>query len=353
MAGRGPLNRGFVRSGHVGDSLETAWSIDLGPGPTTSPVVADGTVYIADEEALRFIPADGSDSTVITTESSVSGTPAVLDDGLIVPGYEEAESTGTVYKIDTANEIEWEADVLGGRPFSPTVQGTDIAIRTEAQTHLITQRDGTVKWSVDTAEYSDVAQHRAVDLAPVLTDDAVFVPSSDGIYCYERETGEERWHEQRGRSLASPTYADGVIYASLVEEGIVALDADSGTQQWTVEATGCLTSPAVDDDTVYATAGFDVLAIEADSGREQWRYDDEYGLRGDSYSDPICVGERLITGSIGRSVTVLSTATGEQQGTIDGDGTHHSHAVSDDVIYTTGTRTVTAIDTSSGILERL
>lgn len=203
-----------------------------------------------------------------------------------------------------------------------------MAVRTNAATVLVDRANAEVAWTRREPAYEPHSRFSFVDLSPALVDDCVVVPGQEGVRCRERADGSERWFYPGDRVTSSPAVDGGTVYAAVVGDGIVALDLATGEELWSVEESGCWTSPAVGTETIYATAGFDVLAIDRQTGDVQWRTDD-HGLHGDSYSNPILVGDTVVAGSIGRSVTVLSATDGKVRSYEKGKGTHVSPAIAD------------------------
>ena len=321
-------NRGNPNRGTIGRSFDRTWSFDLQSTPATSPVAADGTIYLADRDRLRGISLDEGESTGFNVDATVTGTP-VVDEELVVPTKEDAG--GRLLGINLSGSIEWTVDLPGGRPFSPSADEEGIVVRTLESANYVRRDDDTILWSRTTPTVERAGRFRAVDSSPALLDDLVVVPGPNGLRCRDRQTGDERWHDARGRVVGSPAVDGETVFASFVGTGIVALDVRSGEERWSVDATGCWTSPAVGTDAVYATAGFEVLALDRDDGDTLWRFE-EPGLRGDCYSNPVALDTAVVTGSIGRSLTVLDSDDGERLFSVDGDGTHRSPAVVEDML---------------------
>jgi len=338
--GHDERNRGAVGDGAAPRDLSETWSVDVGRGPWTSPVAAAGTVYVANRDRLRALALETGEVASGTFEAAVSGTPTVDDGGAFVPT--TSGDGGALARLGSDGEVEWRRSLPGGRPYAPAVDDDAVVVRTRTSTSLVDPASTEVAWTRAEPGYERRDRSRFVDLSPALAGDSVVVPGPDGLRCRDRATGEERWHDPRGLVASSPAIDGDTVYAAVVGEGIVALDLATGEELWSVDASGCWTSPAVGDGTVYATAGFAVLAVDRETGDVAWRFDDDHGLRGDSYSNPILAGDALVAGSIGRSATVLSASDGEVLGTVDGEGTHVSSAVAGEHLLVQDGRTLRA-----------
>lgn len=331
-------------NGRLETDLEETWSVDVGRGPWTSPVVADGVAYVGNRDGLRGLSVDEGERVGFGFDGPVSGTPVVDADGILVPVYRAESGTGALYALDASGAPDWETELPGGRPFSPTTAAGAVAIRTEGSTCLLSRRTGEVRWTESVPPYRRPNRNRFVDLSPAMADGRVFVPGTDGLRCLERDGGYPLWHRETARVGASPAVADGTLYCAVGADGVEALSTDSGRVRWTVAASGCWTSPAVGDDRLYVTADFDLLAIDRMEGDVRWRLEEyaEHGLRGDSYTDPVLVGDAVVSGSIGRTISVVPATGGRPSARVDGDGTTVSHAVTDDGVFALDGRTLRA-----------
>lgn len=130
---------------------------------------------------------------------------------------------------------------------------------------------------------------------------------SESVVCYRADTGEEIWargeeskHEDQPSGAgprATPTYANGMIYATNATGGVSCLKAATGEPVWTVsmperfEATrpmyGFSTSPLVVGDLVIinpsSAASPRLVALEAATGKTRWATEPK-GT--DGYSSP-------------------------------------------------------------------
>lgn len=330
-------NRGAVGDGGTPNSLSEAWAEQIGAA-TSAPVAADGTVYLANRDHLRAVSIESGGSKWFAFQAAVSGTPA-LDDGAFVPT--TSEDGGALVRLDPDDEVDWRRSLAGGRPHAPVLDDDAIAVRTNEATVLVDRGTTEAAWTREEPTFETHTRFDFVDMSPALAGDSVVVPGPDGVRCRDRATGDQRWHYSGDRVTSSPAVEDGTVYASLVGDGVVALDLASGEELWSVDASGCWTSPAVGDETVYATAGFDLLAIGRESGDVEWRMDD-HGLHGDSFSNPILVGDAVVAGSIGRAVTVVDANDGEVRSTVGGKGTHVSPAIASEHLLVVDGQTLRA-----------
>ena len=220
--------------------LSIAWSIDLpvpdsGPVPYTSPVYADGTLYVVRSDGLHAVDADGGDELWHYEAAAGNGdTPAVADGAVFFASYDG------IFAVDAdSGDLLWEAEGEGGD-----------------------------------------------EIALAAADGRVHVNSDGRLVAFDAETGEEIWRSHNGAFKGqdcTPTVADGVVYAGgvLQRDGeeypmLRALDAENGDELWLIETAEELCSPpAVSDGIVYATGGEGslLIAVDAESGDELWEFE--------------------------------------------------------------------------------
>lgn len=115
---------------------------------------------------------------------------------------------------------------------------------------------------------------------PVVAAGLAFLPTGDGLYAYDVESGEERWQfvpdgEGRGSSFAlSPAVADETVYVGFEgDPGLFALDAGDGTERWRAGDSTVHSAPVVGEyGSVFVGTDTGLLAATAD-GSVRWEYD--------------------------------------------------------------------------------
>nr|WP_281255578.1 PQQ-binding-like beta-propeller repeat protein [Natrinema ejinorense] len=307
------------------------WTASLPSGPWTSPVIADGTVYIgADNQLLAYSIEDGDPIAFQFDElGTLTATPSIVDGKLLIPVFNEENEESALTKLNDDGEVIWKRNLSGGYPFSMDVHENTISIRTESMVFLL-REDGTIKWEVETPTVNHDYLMRLADLSPILHNESVFIPSPNGLNKRDRETGVREWTSLQRQVAATPTVSGETIYCTSNEGLVTSIDKNTGKQNWRRSISGSWTAPEVDDETVYVTSGTDVLALDRTNGKTRWRLGD-YGLHGDSYTDPVIVENTVITGSIGRTMTLVSANDGQRLDHYEGNGTRTAIAVDGDI----------------------
>lgn len=322
--------------GSTTTKISPNWTVDLGiPVPTTAPRVLDDMVYVGTDAFVVGLALDGSDGRTRLLDDraqfgrvpSIAGTPAVDERAarLVVPL--AIDGTATLRAVTPDDDIEWTQSLPGGVPFSPTIDGSGLAIQTADAISVLGRTDGHIRWS-KSVPAPGTRTEDATDRSPAMTDDRVFVPCDDGLRCFDREDGTEQWHSLDDPITATPAVGDELVYAPVADRGVRAIDRSSGRIEWKTEAFPCWTRPLVDGDRVYVARERNLYAFDRTTGDRLWRFD-EPGFRGPSYTSPQLVDDRIIAGSTGHAIIVVDR-DGTRLARSTGTNTRHSHAIVDD-----------------------
>jgi len=141
---------------------------------------------------------------------------------------------------------------------------------------------------------------------PVVAGGLALLPTGDGLYAYDVETGEERWQfasdgEDRDSAFAlSPAVNGDTVYVGFQSDpGLSALDVSDGTERWRAGDSDVYAAPvAGDSGTVFVGTDTGLLAVTED-GTVRW----EYELFGR--------GVRVATGAGLGSTAYVGTSAGE------------------------------------------
>lgn len=253
----------------------TTWRFETG-GAASSPVLADGVVYVASrdghlyaleedtgEEVWRF---DSGEAIAVNASSVISGDTVYT-----------GNDAGTLFALDRhTGELMWEADTNSRIGTSAAIYDGIVIMATasagaedeEVGIHAFNAADGERLWYYETSNiYS----------TPGIAKDTIFVADIVGtIYALDIRSGEELWSRDTGYSGASPpAIVDGTVYMGGGGNRLFAFDVDTGDQQWAFEASdgfGFESGPVVVGSTVYAYNHMEQLyAVNADTGEALWK----------------------------------------------------------------------------------
>ncbi|SEW29360.1 PQQ-binding-like beta-propeller repeat protein [Halobacterium jilantaiense] len=195
------------------------------------PVVAEGTLYAATEDAVVALDA-ATGTTEWTTRLPGANRErvAVAAGRVFVSSYARAADGGLVALDADSGERLWG------------VPETDVYV-----------------------------------LPPTATEDAVFFHDRDALYAYDAASGDELWRVDDFGGIddsRTPLAVGGGRVVAVGERErereVVAFDGDSGERLWRVPGGTHETPPVVTGDTIYVPEDAGVRALDAATGDELW-----------------------------------------------------------------------------------
>jgi outer membrane protein assembly factor BamB len=221
---------------------------------SSAPTTSDGVVYacwnadVMESGTLHAMPAwtgtvhalaanTGAVLWTTRTGGAIRSSPVVAD-GCVYVGCLDLN----LYCLDAASgEMRWrfgsryyQGESPGGFMTTPIVRdGVVYATGEDEFVYALDATTGAVRWRLDT-ESTFLSN-------PALSGETLVVATSlHGVLGLDAATGRERWRWSLGQSFRSPTIADGVVYLTSVDRGtrassaVHALDADTGIELWRV-----------------------------------------------------------------------------------------------------------------------
>jgi outer membrane protein assembly factor BamB len=322
-----------------------AWRQELGGSNVSSPVVADGRVFVgthSETERRREIRAFRLEDGELlwrqpTIGWSTASTALAVVDG-VVYAVEPGGSRVVALNADSGS-FRWRYDA--GVPFwgSPTVvDGTVYASNTTGRLVALDARTGRERWAYDPdvrAFLSTPAVHDGTVYATSMTPEEL-PPGASSLFEFkwyehyfswspERGTGETTLRElpatgsvhalsvDDGSVEWTKTVPDFVVSSAAVRDGTVcfggwdntvyALDPDTGETQWTFETRDIVVAtPAIADDTVYAGSNDGTLyALSLSDGTRNWVYPVEVSVKG----SPAVTDDAVYLATDGRGIVSL------------------------------------------------
>jgi len=280
---------------------------------------------VEDEAVLAF-------SFVGVLDEQEDDLPLWLDlmDGLTLPG---GDSRGNQNDDKTSNNDRGNSSASDSGDLAATYGGGPA--RTGEQPGPAPADEPEVIWTFETGD-----DFVGASAATVSLDDGLVFTSSNAVYAFDIETGEEVWVYKSDANMgfvAPLALADGVLYAGGEDGSLYAFEPGSGDVIWQAELTDSGLpvngGPLVEDGTIYVTAwDGNAYVVDAETG-------DVLGqqkLGGMSYGQPAFADGYVVMSapSPSKGVMAIEAETGDEAWTFDTDGTVYTAlAVADGVVY--------------------
>jgi peptide/nickel transport system substrate-binding protein len=234
-----------------------------------------------------------------TTGSPIWSSPVVADGKVFVQS-----GNGKIYCLDAITGAQiWNYTPTYTKfaRFSPTVADGKVYVGSHS-IYCLDASTGAQIWNYTTGPF--------VDSSPAIANGKVYIGSDDNnTYCLDASTGAHIWNYTTGDDVySSPAVADGKVYVGSYDGNVYCLDASTGAHIWNHTAGDSVrSSPAVADGKVYV-GSYDgnVYCLNASTGSHIWNY-----TTGDRVSSSPAVADgKIYVGSHDHNVYCLDALTG-------------------------------------------
>jgi len=208
------------------------WRYDAGSAVRSSVAVANGVVYAGTTGGwIVALDAETADPlwTVRLGEWALTG-PAVAGGGVYV-----GAADGALFGVDAATgQPRWRFQAADAVIYTPAVAGDAVYAAAGGYTlHAVDAATGTERWTSGVAVGSSAMIDAASVGSPAVSGGVVIAANDGYLAAFDARTGRECWNRLTdGSGLASPSVADGVVYAGSVAGILYAFDASDGTEGW-------------------------------------------------------------------------------------------------------------------------
>jgi outer membrane protein assembly factor BamB len=323
---RDPQHSATGQSGPA--DLTLRWKFTTSGGVVSSPSVVDGRAYFGSQDKNVYCVDARSGRLVwkFMTETRIESSPAVAygkvyvgpDDGYIY--CLDAYDGSLVWKKYAGGYIEANLASAVLLRSSPAVVGGRVYVGSlDTNVYCLDANSGDVAWTFKTEGY--------ITSSPAVVDDAVYViseePDSGALYKLDADSGDLIWKQLipyhlifiGGTDLhASPTVAEGMVFASTNARNYYGIDAATGDIEWTYRYSGAeefiLCSPIYHDGDLFLIGKFSIVCINAKNGDFLW----ETFLGDELYVSPTYADGKLYIATDQRSIYVVNSTTGEKLG---------------------------------------
>ena len=260
-----------------------------------------------------------------------------------------------VYAINLTNGSEkWRFPAEPGRNQSfyaapiLTSDGQLIAGGYDFKLYSIDPTTGQLKWTFEGATDKYIA-------SPLVTDQAIFAPSADGVLYSVDFNGNLLWsYDTEGPLWSQPTTDEACdcIYLASMDHSVYAIDSATGELKWKTEEQGgaFAGTPAYGEQDSLFVGNFNnkLLALNAENGKTQW----EFLTQNWVWSGPALQENILYFGDLNGDFYSVDAASGQQLWKLSPSspilGT--PLVVADKVYYTVEAGIIYAVDTSGAPL---
>jgi outer membrane protein assembly factor BamB len=307
-------------------NLTLRWKFTTDGAVVSSPSVADGIAYFGsqDKNIYAVNAQNGRFIWKFATQGRIESSPAVVK-GKVYTGADD----GYVYCLNAySGSLIWKTFAGGDIPASfgagvilrssPTVVGDRVYVGSlDTNLYCLDADKGNVQWAYKTEGY--------ITSSPAVADGAVYVisqePASGALYKLDANTGGFIWKTELPYQLvftggtdihASPTVADGMVFASSNAMEYYGIDAATGDIEWTYRDPTAqefiVCSTIYKDGKLFLIDKFSIVCVNAETGHSIW----ETYLGDELYVSPSYADGKLYVVTDQRSIHVLNATNGEK-----------------------------------------
>jgi outer membrane protein assembly factor BamB len=241
------------------------WSFYTGDFLDTSPALANGVVYVDSPDAHLYA-LNAHTGALLWSVQGGDTSPAVAN-GVVYFGSGAGISA---VKADRG-KLLWKYAVPGYVYSSPTVANGVVYIGSGSDWNVdaLNASTGAKLWSFTTGN--------VVVSSPAVANGIAYIGSQDThLYALNASTGAMLWSFATGAQVSSsPAVANGVVYVGSQDNSVYALNANTGALLWKYTTGGPVqnSSPAVANGVVYVGSNDgNVYGLNAMSGSLLWSY---------------------------------------------------------------------------------
>lgn len=207
-------------TGHI------SWRQRIGPCES-SPLVANGTVYVGDQDGsvYAFAARDGAPRWKFDSGAPIKASATLAGGRLFLGNY-----AGVFFALDAqTGKLVWRVSGHGNFYSTASIgEGHVVVGSLDGHVYGLSARTGDAAWSFGTGGY--------VYASPALWRGVALVGSYDGtFYALDAATGALRWSFLAGAPISgAASVVDGIVYLSTLAHRTYALDAATGklVQEW-------------------------------------------------------------------------------------------------------------------------
>ena len=321
-----PAHSAIGQSGPA--NLTLRWKFTTVGAVVSSPSIAGGRAYVGSQDKNIYCLDARSGGLIwkFNTSGRIKSSPAVAD-GMVYIGPDD----GYIYCLDAHNgSLIWAKYAGGYIPAnfaatvilrsSPTVVGGKVYVGSlDTNVYSLDANNGDVNWTYKTEGY--------ITSSPAVVDGAVYIisqePASGALFKLDANTGSLMWKKTLPYQLiymggtdmhASPTVADGMVFASSNTKEYYCINATTGNILWTFRddsATEFIVCSVIyKDGKLFLVDQFSIVCVDAKNGHPIW----STFLGEELYVSPSYADGKLYVVTDQRSLYVLNATNGGKLG---------------------------------------
>ena len=331
------------------------WSFQAGKLLEFSPIVAKGTLYFQDKDALFYaLSADRGKVEWKKQIGALGAASPAYSHGVVyavtlqrASGVDEGEAFALRAKD---GKLLWRFPLPGRSETSPIVVGSNVIVGSESgDIYALDRKTGEPDWQVSTAG--------AVKGGMALDDGVLYGANYAGeVFALKASSGASVWRsstqgssfDRGGPVYSTPAVAFGRVYLGSIDNRVYSFDQDTGELLWS-HSTGdwVYAAPAVadtpkTDPTVYVGSKDQTLyALDAKTGEVRW----QERIGGVILGAATVLGENVYVAGLGPNIgtTGFNVKTGRT--TFESELGEYNPVISDgERMYLTGTSNVRAFE---------
>jgi outer membrane protein assembly factor BamB len=323
---------GAARLGDLGElkipgTAELLWRFDF-EQYIGNPVVSDGVVYVAGDDTLYAIKANGSGVVwqINNAGHRFGEGPTVVGDRIYITTDQGLSALSTA-----GGKAVWDYTIIGGASeSSPLLVGNKIMVAGyDGFVHAVNP-DGTLAWKHDIVSDAPEAPPGFDQKRAVINDNAarprtmasdgstLFVPIFDQsrVVAIDASNGKRRWsYQTKGWMHAEPTVSGDDVFVTSQDKKLYCLDKATGQVRWSFPTGWRVESGvAVRDGSAYfgSCDGF-FYRVDVKTGKAVWSFETPKGDDGHHfpiYSSPIVGDDAVCFGSFDGYLYAINTSDG-------------------------------------------
>ncbi len=307
---RGDGSLSGVAAGELDRRLKLYWRTRTGGSIKSSPVIADGRVFVGSEDGRLYAMdlATGRKLWAYETSGPVEAPPLVVDAYVIV-----GSQDGTLYCLLAADgALRWKYDTgakILAAANSAKLPGADRTLVLvggyDSKLHCVELATGEAIWTHEIESYINGSSAVAGEVA-------VFGGCDNVLHAVGIGDGRKLAAIATGSPIAGSVAAVGrEVYAGSYGGQFFRADIEANAIVWTYEGDGqpFYSSPAVASDRVVVGSRDGKLhCLSRRTGERLW----SFPTRGDVDSSPVVCGDKVVVGSADGRLYVLELADGKE-----------------------------------------